>query len=87
MTQQRFHYAPAGEVKAVAMIDLPNKQALALGADGKVYAWRGYMGLWFATANTQPDWFDLGLRAIAQANGKAKVRNGRFTIRTLRRDH
>lgn len=82
MTQQRFHAITTQTVLAIAMINLPNKQALALGNDGTVYSWRGYMGLWFATANTKPDWFDLGLRAMAETNGKAQVRNGKFKIRT-----
>lgn len=83
--QQRFHNLPTQLIRAVAMINLPNQNALALGQNGKVYSWRQYMELWFSTANTEADWFDLGLRASAETNGYAVIRNGKFTIRTARR--
>lgn len=83
--EQRFHTLPTQYVRAVSMINLPNQHALALGQDGKVYSWRQYMGLWFSTANSEADWFDLGLRACAESNGRAIIRNGRFNIRTARR--
>lgn len=85
MIQQRFHSLPTQTIKAVQMINLPRKQALALGDDGNVYTWRDYMGLWFITGNTERDWFNLGLRALAETEGRAMVRSGDFRIRTVRR--
>lgn len=83
----RFHSLNTKDISVVQILNLPNRQALALGEDGRVYAWRDSMGLWFGTIFRHHDWFELGLRAMAETEGRAQVRSGKFTIRAVQRGY